>query len=95
VPPLLLQPLVENAVTHGIARLIDGGVIRLDISRRNGHLAIMLENPCDADGPAVRPGGMGLDNVRSRLDAMFTAGAPDTRRDWAVPRPAAAAVRNP
>ena len=71
VPPLLLQPLVENAVTHGIARLIEGGVIRLDISRRNGHLAIVLENPCDADAAAVRPGGMGLDNVRSRLDAMF------------------------
>ena len=31
VPPLLLQPLVENAVTHGIARLLEGGVIRLDV----------------------------------------------------------------
>ena len=31
VPPLLLQPLVENAVTHGIARLLDGGLIRLDV----------------------------------------------------------------
>lgn len=73
VPPLLLQPLVENAVTHGIARLLEGGLIRLDISRHNGHLAIVIENPCDADAgaPAPRPGGMGLDNVRSRLDAMF------------------------
>ena len=34
VPPLLLQPLVENAVTHGIAELLDGGVIRLDVARR-------------------------------------------------------------
>ena len=71
VPPLLLQPLVENAVTHGIARLIEGGLIRLDISRRNGHLTIVIDNPCDASATAARPGGMGLDNVRNRLNAMF------------------------
>ena len=73
VPPLLLQPLVENAVTHGIAHLIEGGLIRLDVSRRNGRLAIVIENPCDADtgSVAARPGGRGLDNVRGRLDAMF------------------------
>ena len=71
VPPLLLQPLVENAITHGIARLLDGGLIRLDISRRNDQLAIVIDNPCDADAAWARPGGMGLENVRSRLDAMF------------------------
>ena len=71
VPPLLLQPLVENAVTHGIARMLEGGVIRLDVSRQDGRLAIVIENPCEDDAAAVRPGGMGLDNVRSRLDAMF------------------------
>ena len=71
VPPLLLQPLVENAVTHGIARLLEGGLIRLDVSRNNGQLAIVIENPCDADGAVLRPGGLGLHNVRSRLDAMF------------------------
>ena len=31
----------------------------------------MIDNPCDAGATAVRPGGMGLDNVRNRLDAMF------------------------
>jgi two-component system, LytTR family, sensor histidine kinase AlgZ len=71
VPPLILQPLVENAVTHGIARLLEGGLIRLDVSRQNGHLAIVVENPCEGDATAARPGGMGLNNVRSRLDAMF------------------------
>jgi two-component system sensor histidine kinase AlgZ len=77
VPPLLLQPLVENAVTHGIARLLQGGVIRLDVSRTDGHLTIVIENPCDAEpgSVAARPGGMGLDNVRNRLDAMFGRGA--------------------
>jgi LytS/YehU family sensor histidine kinase len=73
VPPLILQPLVENAVVHGIAGLLEGGVIRVDISRQNGSLSIAIENPRDADAVAavavVR--GMGLDNVRRRLAVMF------------------------
>jgi len=71
VPPLLLQPLVENAVTHGIGRSLEGGLIRLDVSRRDGRLAIVVENPCEPDASVTRPGGLGLDNVRRRLDAMF------------------------
>jgi two-component system, LytTR family, sensor histidine kinase AlgZ len=71
VPPLLLQPLFENAVTHGIAGLLEGGVICLDVSRNNGRCAIVLENPCDTEAPASRSGGMGLDNVRRRLAATF------------------------
>jgi two-component system sensor histidine kinase AlgZ len=69
----MLQPLVENAVTHGIAKLLDGGLIRLDISRANNRLAIVIENPFDEDsgGATARLGGMGLDNVRNRLDVMF------------------------
>jgi LytS/YehU family sensor histidine kinase len=71
VPPLLLQPLVENAVTHGIARLLEGGLIRLDAARHDRRLVIVIENPCDADAAIARQGGVGLDNVRNRLEAMF------------------------
>jgi hypothetical protein len=75
VPPLLLQPLVENAVNHGIARLLDGGVIQLDIARGNGRLRIAIENPRDEDDavPAHRGArhGVGLSNVRRRLEALF------------------------
>jgi len=71
VPPLLLQPLVENAVTHGIAKLLEGGVIRLDVGRGNGRLSIAIENPRDPDEVTPRPGGVGLDNVRRRLEATF------------------------
>jgi two-component system, LytTR family, sensor histidine kinase AlgZ len=71
VPPLLLQPLVENAVTHGIAKSLEGGLITLDASRQNGRLSIAIVNPCDTDAAVARPGGMGLDNVRHRLHAMF------------------------
>ena len=71
VPPLILQPLVENAVVHGIAGLLEGGVIQLDISRRNGSLSIAIENPRDADAPSRATRGVGLDNVRRRLAVMF------------------------
>jgi len=82
VPPLLLQPLVENAVTHGIAGLLEGGVIRLDVSRRDRRLSIAIENPRDAESPRRSRRGVGLENVRQRLIAMFGADARlDTRAD--------------
>ena len=83
VPPLLLQPLVENAVAHGIAGLIDGGVIRLDVARRNDRLSIAIENPRDEDAPASLRRGVGLENVRQRLHAMF---GPDARLETRTDR---------
>lgn len=71
VPPLLLQPLVENAVTHGIAHLIDGGTVTLSAQRNGDALEIAVENPCDADRHARAGAGVGLENVRMRLDALF------------------------
>jgi two-component system sensor histidine kinase AlgZ len=75
VPPLLLQPLVENAVKHGFAGRLDGGTIRL-VARRNGDaLVLEVHNPVDEDAPA-RPGaGLGLENVRRRLEAFGSRGA--------------------
>jgi two-component system sensor histidine kinase AlgZ len=71
VPPLILQPLIENAVGHGVAGLLDGGVITLSVVLSGGRLSIAIENPRDAD-PSVRPSrGVGLDNVRRRLEATF------------------------
>jgi two-component system, LytTR family, sensor histidine kinase AlgZ len=82
VPPLVLQPLVENAVTHGIAHLVDGGVIRLDVAREQDRLSIAIENPRDTDVPANARRGVGLDNVRQRLTTMFGAEARlETRTD--------------
>lgn len=71
VPPLLLQPLVENAVVHGIATLVEGGVVRLE-ARQTGHrLRIVIENPFDPDAPARPRGGLGLKIVRQRLAALY------------------------
>ena len=70
VPPLLLQPLVENSVTHGIAHLVEGGLVRVEACRKDGMLRILVENPFDET--ETRPGGdgVGLDNVRRRLAAI-------------------------
>src|SRR5688572_18256939 len=45
VPPLLLQPLVENAVVHGVSQLVEGGTIRIAARRAGSMLTITLENP--------------------------------------------------
>lgn len=71
LPPLLLQPLVENAVKHGIAGLPEGGEIRLAAERQNGRLAIIVENSWDPEAPPRRSGGMGLKNVQRRLEARY------------------------
>src|SRR5271155_1740499 len=71
VPPLLLQPLVENAVVHGIANLVEGGWVRLDVKASNGVLSIVVENTFDPDAPPKRKSGVGLANVRQRLAARY------------------------
>ena len=60
VPALLLQPLVENAVKHGIAGLVGGGAIRLTATRAGGGVSILLENAFDPEMPPPRKSGMGL-----------------------------------
>ncbi len=72
LPPLLLQPLIENAVAHGIANLTDGGWIRLDISQGAPEsLSIKIENNFDPEAPRRRGAGIGLENVRQRLNTSY------------------------
>jgi two-component system sensor histidine kinase AlgZ len=71
VPPLLLQPLVENAVTHGVAHVLEGGTVRVRAERRVAALSITVDNPCDPDRPAGRGTGLGLRNVRERLARAY------------------------
>jgi two-component system, LytTR family, sensor histidine kinase AlgZ len=78
VPPLLLQPLVENAVTHGIAQTIEGGEIRIEARRQGPDLRITITNPRDADSPGRKGTGIGLQNVRRRLLALH-GGEADVR----------------
>lgn len=71
LPPLLLQPLVENAITHGIANLPEGGVVRLSGYSDSAHVFLAIENSFDPDSGPNRKGGLGLKNVRNRLEARY------------------------
>jgi len=71
VPPLLLQPLVENAITHGVANLPDGGSVRLSGQTHNGRASLVIENTFDPESTPMRKSGLGLKNVRERLDARY------------------------
>src|SRR4029078_9112413 len=75
VPALVLQPLLENAVGHGIAGMVDGGTIRLDVVRHGDRLSIVVGNPRDPDAVPRKRGGVGLENVRKRLAVVFGGAA--------------------
>jgi LytS/YehU family sensor histidine kinase len=70
IPALLIQPLVENAVKHGIALIDEGGEISMVGRRERDLLRFTIENPFDPDAPASRS-GIGLENVRQRLEARY------------------------
>jgi hypothetical protein len=70
VPPLLLQPLVENAVRHGVASMVEGGTIEIAATLENHMLRILIDNPADPDRADVRGEGIGLENARGRLSAV-------------------------
>ncbi|HMF76636.1 MAG TPA: histidine kinase [Bryobacteraceae bacterium] len=75
VPPLLLQPLVENAIKHGVASLVEGGEITMSARISNERLHFIIENRFDPDAPAQRKSGFGLMNVRKRLQARYGGAA--------------------
>ncbi len=72
VPSLLLQPLVENAIKHGIAKRVAGGTVRVAGARHNGSLCLSVYN----DGPGLPTDwqatrtGVGIANLRTRLQIL-------------------------
>ena len=71
LPTLLLQPLVENAIKHGIATLTEGGVLTVDAAVTEGHVVLSVDNPVDPDAPPPVGLGLGLRQVRQRLLGRF------------------------
>lgn len=75
VPPLLLQPLVENAVYHGIEPSPGGGEIAIDIGRSGRQLHMTLTNPLPAASRQAPGNRMAIANIRERLQLHFDAEA--------------------
>lgn len=69
-PPMLLQPLVENAVIHGLEPLAEGGVITICAQKKPGCLKLAVHDNGCGFSPSDS-NGLGLSNVRSRLQALF------------------------
>lgn len=71
VPPLMLQPLLENAVYHGIEPAPEGGTIRIRFARNKDELLIELVNPCGGDTVNSVGNRMALGNIRERLGLYY------------------------
>jgi hypothetical protein len=93
LPPLTLQPLVENAVRHGIAKRPEGGSVSVRISREGSHFAVVVENDMDegtriAEAAFFQP-SHALTNIRSRLRLIYRDNASVA---ISIPRPRTLAV---
>ena len=74
LPPLTLQPLVENAVYHGIQRLDEGGEVRIEGRLEDDMIRLSVFNPCPAE-PGPGGHGIALANIRARLGFAFGTAA--------------------
>ena len=75
VPPLIMQPLVENAITHGVAAMLDGGVVRMQVERNGAGVRIAIENAFEPEAASKTGVGVGLQNVRMRLKNLYNGDA--------------------
>src|SRR5450631_3137836 len=77
IPSMLLQPMVENCLKHGLAPKLEGGKIQLRTTNRNGRLHIEIEDNgvgiSEEKMPHVYVEGIGLSNVRERLKVLYGA----------------------
>jgi two-component system LytT family sensor kinase len=75
VPNLILQPIVENAIRHGIGRVVGAGRIGIAATREDGRLRLCVKDNgpgwSDAVSPGRRAGGVGIANTRQRLSQLY------------------------
>jgi hypothetical protein len=81
IPVLSIQPLVENAIKHGVAQRTEPGFVRIAAIHNQYGLRVTVENSGAPRGAAVPGAGVGLENVRRRLEICYGA-ASDLRIDF-------------
>ena len=74
VPPMMLQTLVENAIKHGISKLVNGGHVRIVSDFRDDHHELIIRNTGHLNG-AANNAGFGLNSTRNRLHLLYGAKA--------------------
>jgi len=75
IPVLSIQPLVENAIKHGVARRVSPGYVRIATAHNQGALSVTVENSGAPDGPTSPGTGVGLENIRRRMEICYGATA--------------------
>ena len=76
IPLLTLQPIIENAIYHGIQPSTEGGMVTISIRHENKSLVAEITNPVTASRSSHESGNrMALDNIRGRLEAIYGHGA--------------------
>jgi two-component system sensor histidine kinase AlgZ len=71
IPPMILQPLVENAIKHGIRDLVDGGTIVIKSLVRDNWLYISIQNPIDTQPSTSSGNGSGIKNLQARFASIY------------------------
>jgi two-component system sensor histidine kinase AlgZ len=71
IPPLILQPLLENAVYHGIEPLANGGTINIQIYTKLNEIHLVLTNPYHTQNNHQHGNKMALNNIKERLTLHF------------------------
>lgn len=75
LPPLTVQPLVENAIRHGVEPRPDGACVTIEAFRDDDHLVLFVRNPLPPPGAATRGHGLALTNLRERLALLYGGAA--------------------
>jgi len=71
VLPLILLPLVENAIKHGIGQRLEGGTLSISVTREREYLFIDIANPYESPSRSLKGEKMGLDSLKKRLNAYY------------------------
>jgi LytS/YehU family sensor histidine kinase len=73
VPSFILQPLIENAIKHGVSRATGAVTVRLEVAHDGDDLVVLVEDDAERLGEPARGAGVGLKNIRQRLEVLYGA----------------------